>query len=127
MRWLMPMPVFPAMTAGTQPPEGVTETTQPSASAASTEVVPAWKASSNVRGERVFAPSVPAAPAFFGGGGHLARRSAYGFVERWNGYGSPGLTFGSFFAQSIVLARTCAYSFERRPRTGGAGWYEGSP
>ena len=41
MRWLMPMPVLPAMTAGSQPPDGVTETTQPSASAASTEVVPA--------------------------------------------------------------------------------------
>ena len=41
MRWLRPMPVWPAMTAGIQPPLGVTETTQPSASAASTEVVPA--------------------------------------------------------------------------------------
>ena len=48
MRWLMPMPVRPAMTAGIQPPLGVTDTTQPSSSAASIEVVPARKPSSNV-------------------------------------------------------------------------------
>jgi uncharacterized protein YeaC (DUF1315 family) len=41
MRWLRPMPVLPAMTAGTQPPLGVTDTTHPSSSAACTEVVPA--------------------------------------------------------------------------------------
>jgi hypothetical protein len=35
------MPVSPAMTAGSQPPLGVTDTAHPSASAASTEVVPA--------------------------------------------------------------------------------------
>ena len=40
-RWLRPTPVWPAITAGTQPPLGVTETTQPSASEASTDVVPA--------------------------------------------------------------------------------------
>src|SRR5687768_5499499 len=40
IRWLMPMPEFPAMHAGTQPPLGVMETTQPSLSAASTVVVP---------------------------------------------------------------------------------------
>ena len=41
MRWLIPMPVRPAMTAGIQPPLGVTETTQPSSSAAWMDVVPA--------------------------------------------------------------------------------------
>ena len=40
MRWLRPTPVLPAITAGTHPPLGVTETTHPSASAASTVVVP---------------------------------------------------------------------------------------
>ena len=45
MRWLMPIPVLPAMHAGFQPPDGVTETTQPSSSAASIEVVPAKKPS----------------------------------------------------------------------------------
>ena len=40
MRWLRPMPVRPAMTAGIQAPLGVIETTQPSASAAITDVVP---------------------------------------------------------------------------------------
>ena len=47
IRWLRPTPVCPAMTAGTQPPLGVTETTQPSASAASIEVVPRLNASLN--------------------------------------------------------------------------------
>ncbi|MNI63200.1 hypothetical protein D3C85_997440 [compost metagenome] len=46
IRWLMPMPVLPAMQAGNQPPLGVTETTQPSLSAASIEVVPLHKRSS---------------------------------------------------------------------------------
>jgi hypothetical protein len=41
------MPVCPAITAGTQPPLGVTETAQPSASAASTLVVPRRKERSN--------------------------------------------------------------------------------
>ena len=36
-----PIPVCPAITAGIQPPLGVTETTQPSSSAAWIEVVPA--------------------------------------------------------------------------------------
>ena len=43
----MPMPVLPAITAGIQPPLGVTDTTQPSASAASTLVVPRRKCRSN--------------------------------------------------------------------------------
>jgi hypothetical protein len=47
MRWLSPTPVPPATTAGCHPPLGVTLTTHPSASAASTDVVPARKASSN--------------------------------------------------------------------------------
>ena len=40
-RWLSPTPVWPAITAGIQPPLGVTDTTQPSSSAASMDVVPA--------------------------------------------------------------------------------------
>ena len=39
-RWLRPMPVFPATTAGIQAPLGVRETTQPASSAAWIEVVP---------------------------------------------------------------------------------------
>ena len=54
MRWLMPMPVFPAMQTGFQPPDGVTETTQPSSSAASIEVVPARKPSSKERASLTF-------------------------------------------------------------------------
>ena len=46
-RWLRPMPVRPAMTAGFQAPLGVIETTQPSASAAITDVVPTWDGSSS--------------------------------------------------------------------------------
>ena len=41
------MPVSPAMNAGTQPPLGVIDTTQPSASAAWIEVVPARNGSSS--------------------------------------------------------------------------------
>jgi len=43
------MPVLPAMNAGTQPPLGVIDTTQPSASAAWIDVVPTTNASSCVR------------------------------------------------------------------------------
>jgi hypothetical protein len=38
--WLSPIPVRPAITAGIQPPLGVTDTTHPFSSAASIEVVP---------------------------------------------------------------------------------------
>lgn len=47
MRWLRPTPVLPAIQAGTHPPLGVMLTTQPSSSAASTEVVPAVNSSIN--------------------------------------------------------------------------------
>jgi hypothetical protein len=46
MRWLSPMPVRPAIVAGTQPPLGVTDTSQPFASAAITVVVPLLKPAS---------------------------------------------------------------------------------
>jgi len=46
IRWLMPIPVRPAMHAGTHAPLGVTETTHPFSSAASIDVVPARNASS---------------------------------------------------------------------------------
>src|SRR2546429_1318994 len=55
-RWLTPIPVRPAITAGIQPPDGVTETTHPDVSAASIEVVPRRNASSN----DASASSVPA-------------------------------------------------------------------
>ena len=48
MRCDRPTPVLPAMNAGTQPPLGVIETTQPSASAAWIDVVPTRNASSCV-------------------------------------------------------------------------------
>src|SRR5512143_2586570 len=103
----MPIPVFPAIAAGTQPPDGVTETTQPSASAVSTDVVPA-KNPSRKSGMR-FAASGPVPPVFGAvGGGHFSSKSTYGFFPPWNGYGSPGLTFGSFFVQSIFAARAFA-------------------
>src|SRR5829696_6833930 len=46
-RWLSPIPVRPAITAGTHPPLGVIDTTHPSASADSIDVVPAWNDSRN--------------------------------------------------------------------------------
>src|SRR5512135_3765320 len=114
IRWLMPTPVVPAMVAGIQPPLGVTDTTQPSSSAASIDVVPAVNPSSNVR-----LPSFPV--ALGGGGGQLASRPRYGFDPPWNGYGSPGLTFGSFFSQSISVLRSRAYSLDNSPLIGVAG------
>ena len=68
IRWLMPTPVVPAIVAGIQPPLGVTDTTQPSSSAASIDVVPAVNASSNDR--------LPSAPVGFGGGGGHLESSA---------------------------------------------------
>jgi len=102
IRWLMPMPVVPAIAAGIQPPLGVIDTTHPSASAAWMDVVPARNASSGVR-----LPSGPFGTG--GGGGHFAMSDAYGFVPpAWNGYGSPGFTAGSFFSQLMPLARSRA-------------------
>jgi hypothetical protein len=49
MRWLMPMPVLPAIQAGSQPPLGVTEIAQPFSSAAWIEVVPARKSGVQLR------------------------------------------------------------------------------
>ncbi len=46
MRWLIPMPVRPAMHTGIQPPLGVTEIAQPCSSAAWIDVVPARKVAS---------------------------------------------------------------------------------
>ena len=84
MRWLMPIPVFPAMQAGTQPPDGVTETTQPSSSAASIDVVPREEAVRNVGSDRRIGLR---ARRLRGGHavGHFWSRSAYGLVPPWNG------------------------------------------
>ncbi len=94
MRWLIPIPAFPAITLGSQPPDGVTETTQPSASAASTEVVPEKKGpekgdSSRVeeaasRRERWTAGS-GAASRRAGAVLHLSKRLLNGFSSPWNG------------------------------------------
>ena len=105
---------MPAIVAGIQPPLGVTDTTQPSSSAASIDVVPAVNASSNDR-----PPSAPV--GFGGGGGHLASSAVYGFVPPWNGYGSPGFTAGSFFSQLMPFARSRAYSFDSSPLIGVSG------
>ena len=78
MRWLRPMPVWPAITAGTQPPLGVTETAQPFSSAASTLVVPRRKVRSN-SGER--ASGVAAGIRLC----HCSRIAVKGLVPRWNG------------------------------------------
>jgi hypothetical protein len=62
-----PMPVRPAITAGTHPPLGVIETTHPVASAACTDVVPSVKVSS-----RSQAGTPPPAPVV-GFGGQASR------------------------------------------------------
>jgi hypothetical protein len=82
MRCDRPMPVSPAMKAGTQPPLGVAETTQPSASAARIEVVPARKAAS-----RSAAAAAEASPCTASSPGvpHFSSRSRNGFVPPWNG------------------------------------------
>ena len=81
------MPVWPAITAGTQPPEGVTETAQPSSSAASTLVVPRR----NVRSNSASAVGVAAGILLC----QFFRVAVKGFFPPWYGYGSPGRTSGS--------------------------------
>src|SRR4029079_12471518 len=98
MRWLIPTPVFPAIQAGNQPPLGVMDTTQPSLSAASTDVVPnhilsMYNGSLNeivvsCVGRKLRLPSADDCLFF--------KRSRYGFVFPSKGYGSPGPMFGSF-------------------------------
>src|SRR5262245_52709267 len=145
MRWLRPTPVLPAITAGTHPPLGVTDTTQPLSSAASIEVVPAvnWRRNSSSRGRSTgsmaaicaAAPRAPPGAAAEGvdpAGGEAepepepvvrqrASTSRNGFFSPWNGYGSPGPMVASFLAQLICLKRSLAYAFDRRPLTGSAG------
>src|SRR5882724_7818981 len=86
MRWLSPMPVWPAITAGVQPPLGVTDTAQPFSSAVSTLVVPRRNVRSN------------SASAIGGCAGifecQASRYLRYGFFAPWNGYGSPGRMSG---------------------------------
>ena len=107
------------MQTGFHPPDGVTETTHPSSSAASIEVVPAKKPSG----------TPPEDAAFCGGGAlrHFWSSSVYGFFSPWNGYGSPGFAFASFLVASIPLPRSRAYSLDRSPRRGSAGGKSGSP
>ena len=85
MRWLRPMPVRPAITAGFQAPLGVIETTQPSASAATTDVVPAWKASSYVIPSPGAVVRRAARCASPGTVRHASSRALNGFVPPWKG------------------------------------------
>ena len=78
MRWLRPMPVRPAITAGTHPPDGVTETTQPSSSAASMDVVSAVKASMYCCSSGDFGLGPPSVR-------HFSRSAVNGLVPPWNG------------------------------------------
>ena len=91
MRWLMPMPVLPAITAGTQPPQGVTDTTQPSSSAASIEVVPVGNVLAGRCGRHGRCFGLEARRV---GRASASSRSLNGFVPPWNGYGSPGSHVG---------------------------------
>ena len=85
MRWLKPMPVSPATKAGIQPPEGVTDTTQPSASAAWMAVVPAIKLSSMLSVPACWKPSSPSPSAGGGTGCHWLRSASKGFFSPWYG------------------------------------------
>src|SRR5678815_2502251 len=97
------------MTAGTQPPDGVIDTTQPSSSAASIEVVPelnvALKASicASPSGWGIGLSCWPLMGALTGAPVtvHWASRPAKGLVPPWKGNGSPGLMPASFLSQSI--------------------------
>src|SRR6266704_2365467 len=123
-RWLTPMPVWPAITAGIQPPDGVTETTQPDVSAASIDVVPRRNASSKAASA---AASVPPSDVVTGRGDQRWSSGKYGLVPPWNGYGSPGLISGSLRLGLISLARSRAYSLDSSPRIGSYGGNAGSP
>ena len=113
----------PAITAGTQPPLGVIDTTQPIVSAAWIDVVPRPNASRNAESASSIAAPGGAAESGRAGAGcpgslsccplrgwsaaagttvHRASRERKGFVPPWNAYGSPGFTSGSFRVQSIV-------------------------
>src|SRR6185436_5898440 len=119
----MPTPVRPAIQAGNQPPLGVIDTTQPSLSAASTDVVPIhilsmYKGSLNetvvsCEGRKLRFPSAADALCF--------NRSRYGFVFPSKGYGSPGPIFGSFISHLICAALCFAYSLLNNPFIGSSG------
>src|SRR5687767_9745850 len=142
MRCERPTPVLPAITAGTHPPEGVIDTTQPSLSAVLTEVVPAKNGSDSLslgplwsgtwggrrpgRGSAI-ASGVPPCSGESLRSCQRLRIPANGLVAFWNGYGSPGAIFGSFFEGFTSFARSFAYSFESRPAIGSAGGKYGSP
>src|SRR5215475_14380925 len=113
------MPVWPAITAGVQPPLGVTDTAQPLSSAASTLVVP----NRNVRSNSAMDTGGCAGILLC----HASRYERYGFFPPSNGYGSPGRMSGSLRSERTSFARSRAYSFDRRPFTGGAGVYAVSP
>src|SRR5262249_58551031 len=85
MRWLRPTPVRPAITAGVQPPLGVTDTAHPLASTASTLVVPRRK----VRSYSAIAVGLHCAGAVGESAGillcQLCRMVVNGFVPSWNG------------------------------------------
>src|SRR4051812_30937979 len=83
MRWLKPTPVCPAITAGVQPPLGVTDTAQPFSSVASTLVVPSRKLrsySASAVGLHSFALPVDGILLC-----QPCKTFANGFVPPWNG------------------------------------------
>src|SRR6267378_490168 len=84
-RCLTPTPVWPAITAGIHPPDGVIDTTQPDVSAASIDVVPRVNASSNADCPVRVPPSDVTGRGGGGGGGQSRSRLRYGFVPPWNG------------------------------------------
>src|SRR5690606_3291671 len=111
---------------GSQPPLGVTETTQPSLSTVSTLVVPSRKVRSNSAsavGLHWFGlESLPCLTVR-----HASNCALNGLVSPWNGYGSPGRMSGSLRSSLISLARSRAYSFESSPLIGSSGGKRESP
>ena len=116
------MPVRPAITAGTQPPLGVIETSQPFLSAAWMLVVPrvkaSWKAASSdgcgVRTRDEVSGRGPVVD-------HCASSDVNGLTPFWNGYGSPGRTAASLRSMLIMPQRCLAYALLRRPAAGSSG------
>src|SRR6185436_9321639 len=125
MRCDKPKPVLPAMNAGTQPPLGVIDTTQPSASAACIDVVPAMNAWSCVISYGASFEAERRRSEMRGC--QFSSTSRNGFVAPWNGYGSPGRTNASFCSQLISAKRLREYSFESNPLIGSTGGTYGSP
>src|SRR5882757_69445 len=86
MRWLNPTPVWPAITAGVQPPLGVTDTAQPFSSVVSTLVVPSRKLRSySARAVGLHSFDLPPSAAILLC--HFCNTLTNGLVPPWNGQG----------------------------------------